>query len=224
METYPTFQPVGDAALLIRFGEQIDPLTNQRVHALAQRLEQAGVPGLGECVPGYASLLVHYDPQECVYGDLLARVKELFDTHGNVVDLQPGKVDIPVVYGGDFGPDLGFVAEHTGLSEAEVIRLHSAGDYVVYMMGFMPGFPYLGGLDRRIAAPRLPTPRSRIPAGSVGIAGDATGVYPLESPGGWRIIGRTFLNLFDPHSNRPFLLNPGEIVRFVPVKDHSDGV
>jgi KipI family sensor histidine kinase inhibitor len=211
-------QPVGDSALLVSLGERIDPAINQRVHALARRLSEAKIAGLEECVPGYATLLVHYDPSACSYPDLLSQVRRFIDQPDEIHDWQPREIEIPVVYGGENGPDLAFIAEHCGLSEAEVIRLHSSADYTVYMMGFMPGFPYLGGLDRRIAAPRLATPRSRVPAGSVGIAGEQTGVYPLESPGGWRLIGRTRFNLFDPGSENPFLLAPGDKVRFVSIQ------
>ncbi len=131
----------------------------------------------------------------------------------------PRRVEIPVCYGGEYGPDLAFVAQHNHLGEAEVIRIHSAREYPVYLMGFTPGFPYLGGMDPAIAAPRLNTPRSRIPGGSVGIAGEQTGIYPVDSPGGWRIIGRTDLRLFDITSEPPFLLAPGDVVSFMPVHD-----
>jgi KipI family sensor histidine kinase inhibitor len=222
-ENFPDLQPVGDSALLVRLGDRIDRLTNRKVHALAHRLALAGIPGLGECVPGYASLLVHYDPFVCQTQDLFMQVQGLVDQKDIDVEWQPRTIEIPVAYGGEYGPDLGFVAEHNHIRSEEVIRLHSQGAYVVYMMGFMPGFAYLGGLNPRIAAPRLATPRSRIPAGSVGIAGEQTGVYPLESPGGWRIIGQTFLNLFDPRSGSPFLLAPGDSVHFIPLQDASDG-
>ena len=128
-------------------------------------------------------------------------------------------VEIPTLYGGENGPDLSFVAEHNGLTVEEVVRIHSSRDYPVYMMGFTPGFPYLGGMDGRIAAPRLNSPRTNVPAGSVGIAGEQTGIYPMESPGGWQIIGRTETTLFDPNHEKPFLLAPGDQVRFVPVNE-----
>jgi KipI family sensor histidine kinase inhibitor len=133
------------------------------------------------------------------------------------VEETPRRVEIPVKYGGEEGPDLGFVAAHNHLSEAEVIRMHASHEYPVYLMGFTPGFPYLGGLDPAIAAPRLSAPRSLVPGGSVGIAGEQTGIYPQDSPGGWRIIGRTRLRLFDLTRDPPFLLAPGDIVVFTPV-------
>jgi len=131
---------------------------------------------------------------------------------------QARRVEIPVCYGGEWGPDLDFVARHAGLTTAEVIRRHAAAEYTVYMMGFLPGFPYLGGLDVSIAAPRLETPRRRVPAGSVGIAGEQTGIYPLASPGGWRLIGRTEVALFDLTARPPCLLAPGDQVQFIPIR------
>jgi inhibitor of KinA len=221
--------PVGDAALLVSFGERIDLEINRRVHALAQRLSQEPLDGFIESVPAYCSLLVHYDPLVVDYPAVLAWVV------GNVEPLkplitdptdhfptfqtafQPRRVEIPTVYGGEDGPDLEFVAQYHHLTPEEVIRIHSGVDYPVYMLGFTPGFAYLGGLDARIVTPRLDQPRTRIPAGSVGIAGMQTGVYPLDTPGGWRIIGRTSLRLFDPLADPPALLAPGDIVRFIPI-------
>jgi inhibitor of KinA len=209
--------PVGDAALLVRLGETIDPALNRRVHALARRLEQAALPGVEACVPAYAALMVYYDPLRLSAAGVEGWVRACL---GGVVDLPPDaprRVEIPTVYGGEFGPDLEFVAIHNHLSQAEVVRIHTGADYPVYMLGFMPGFPFLGGMSARIAAPRLDTPRTRLPAGSVGIAGSQTGIYPLESPGGWRLIGRTPLRLFDPQRRPPALLAPGDLVRFVSV-------
>lgn len=213
---FPRLQPLGDAALLVELGSGIDPDLNRRVHALAARLMAATLPGVVEIVPAYASALIHYDPLVLDFTDLEAWAIAALD--GLVAaSFPPRRVEIPVRYGGADGPDLEFVAAHAGLTPAAVIRLHSAAEYTVYMMGFQPGFPYLGGLNPAIAAPRLPTPRTRVPAGSVGIAGNQTGIYPSQSPGGWRLIGRTDLRLFDPSADPPCLLNPGDIIRFVPV-------
>jgi KipI family sensor histidine kinase inhibitor len=151
-------------------------------------------------------------PQSGVQGLLAMTSKDGF---------QPRRVEIPTIYGGEYGPDLDFVAQYHHLTPAEVIRIHSGVDYPVYMLGFIPGFAYLGGLDAAIATPRLDQPRTRIPAGSVGIAGAQTGVYPLDTPGGWRIIGRTPLRLFDPLADPPALLSPGDIVRFIPVSEEE---
>jgi KipI family sensor histidine kinase inhibitor len=216
----PRFQPAGDSALLVTFGEQIDLAANRQAHALGLAILEAQsrhlLPGLGEAVPGYVTLLVHYDPLRLNYKTVEHFVRQnLANAEGQAVE--PRQVEVPVVYGDEAGPDLAFVAEHCGLAESEVIRIHSERDYPVYMMGFTPGFPYLGGMDPAIAAPRLSSPRSRVAGGSVGIAGEQTGIYPLDSPGGWRIIGRTPLRLFDPTRESPFLLAPGDLVRFVPV-------
>lgn len=214
---WPVFDQAGDSALRVAFGDRIDPEINRRVHALAQLIQDDPIPGIGEAVPGYSVLLVHYDPlvidAEGVESWLRQRAERV------VVKLvkQPRLVEIPVIYGGAHGPDLAYVAEVNGLKPEDVIRIHSSTDYPVYMMGFTPGFPYLGGMDPAIAAPRLSTPRSLVPGGSVGIAGEQTGVYPVDSPGGWRIIGWTPLQLFDPKREPPFLLTPGDVVRFVPI-------
>lgn len=213
---FPRFQPAGDSAILVTFADQIDFTANLRVHRLIRRLVEHPIRGLGEAVPGYVTVMAAYDPLEINYSTVENLLKELLDEPDGETS-SPRRVEVLVSYGGEHGPDLEFVAMHNHLTMDEVIRLHAGRDYPVYMMGFMPGFPYLGGLDPRIAAPRLETPRSRVPAGSVGIAGEQTGIYPLDSPGGWRLIGRTALRLFDPSREPPFLLNPGDVIRFIPV-------
>ena len=218
----PSILPAGDSALLVSFDTsgRIDLEINRKAHALAAALEAANLTGpltgMGEAVPGYATLLVHYDPLALGFEQAAARVRACLSNDA-VALRDPRRLEIPVIYGGEEGPDLDFVAQHSGLSAEEVVRIHASRAYPVFLMGFTPGFPYLGGLDPAIAAPRLPTPRKRVPAGSVGIAGEQTGVYPLVSPGGWRIIGRTPLRLFDPQRDEPFLLAPGDLVRFVPL-------
>ena len=216
---FPRFQPAGEAGLLVTLGEQIDPFINRRVHALTQALAGSNLNGLGEAVPGYSTLLIHYDPLAWAYSALCERIAVfLEDANDCQQHWQPRLVEIPVVYGGPFGPDLNAVAQVHNLRPAGVVARHTARDYPVYLIGFMPGFPYLGGLDPALATPRLETPRSHVPAGSVGIAGAQTGIYPLESPGGWRIIGRTPLRLVDWQREPPFLLAPGDMVRFVPLE------
>jgi len=210
----PSIGPVGDSAVLISLGEGINPQVNRRVHALANLIYSHPVAGLGECVPSYAGLLVMYDPLRLDFPAVSRFAHELVEQIPEEGAWRPRVVEIPVIYSGEYGPDLAFVAEHAGLSPQEVIRRHVSGTYPVYMMGFTPGFPYLGGLDPSLAAPRLETPRKAVPAGSVGIAGEQTGVYPLESPGGWRIIGRTPLRLFDLGAEPPCLLAPGDEVHF----------
>ncbi|MCG0238848.1 MAG: 5-oxoprolinase subunit PxpB [Firmicutes bacterium] len=216
MQPWPKVLPCGDQAALVRLGEGVDPEVNRRVHRLAAALGQRRHPAVREVVPGYDSLLVEYDPLRLRWADLLRLIEEAAGA-GEDGEATGRVVEIPVLYGGEAGPDLPWVAEQTGLSPEEVIRRHAAGRYRVYCLGFSPGFPYLGSLDPALRVPRLPDPRPRVPAGSVGIAGDQTGIYPAETPGGWRLIGRTPLRLFDPWREEPFLLRPGDEVRFVPV-------
>jgi inhibitor of KinA len=217
MYTEPRFLLAGDSALVVEFGDEISEAVNHKVHALAYALEQNPLPGLGEAVPTYRSLLVHYDPLHLSWDDVKALVTELLGKGEEMPLPEPRGVEVPVVYGGEFGPDIEFVAEDNGLSVEEVIRLHSGVAYTIYMLGFTPGFTYLGGLPEAIATPRLPTPRKLVPAGSVGIAGSQTGIYAIATPGGWRLIGRTPATLFDPTRTPPTLLRPGDKVRFVPI-------
>jgi KipI family sensor histidine kinase inhibitor len=214
---------VGDSAILIELGSEIDADISSSVYGLAGAVTAAAIPGVIEMIPTYRSLLVSYDP-------LVARYREMEEQLGAIVsdaescddDIpEPEIIEIPVVYGGEEGPDIKTVADHAWLSVHDVIKLHSGIDYRVYMIGFAPGFPYLGGLDRRIATPRLKTPRVSVPAGSVGIAESQTGVYPNASPGGWQIIGRTNMRLFNVESSSPSLITPGSLVRFVPVDSHE---
>ena len=212
----PVFRAAGDQAVLVELGDEISPETNARVHGLAQAIEEAAVDGVVDLIPAYDSLLVQYDATVVSTADLKARIVEL--DSGRVETEGGGRlVELPVLYGGEHGPDIDRVAEHAGMPVDEVIGLHSGTGYLVYMLGFTPGFPYLGGLDERLATPRVATPRLEIPGGSVGIAESQTGVYPLTSPGGWNIIGRTPLSLFDPTREPPSLLAPGDLVRFVPL-------
>ncbi len=213
----------GEQGLIVEFGNAIAPAINARVHRLARALATLGLEGVIETVPTYRSLLVLFDPLILPRERLVSEVEALLAVP--VVEEAPGAggktVELPVLYGGEFGPDLAFVARHNGLSTEEVIAIHSSSSYLVYMLGFTPGFPYLGGMSSRLATPRLSSPRGKVSSGSVGIAGSQTGVYPLESPGGWRLIGRTPLRLFDLESGRPFLLAPGDVVRFRPVDEEE---
>ncbi len=222
--TYPRLVPAGDSAIVIELGSEIDPIVNDQVYNLVEAVEAADIEAVRELVPTYRSLLVSYDPLVSRFADVNERLAELVDRSMAEVNQEPEEiriVELPVVYGGDDGPDLESVAEHANLSVQEVIDIHSGIDYRVYMIGFAPGFPYLGGLDQRIAMPRLKTPRVNVPAGSVGIAESQTGVYPNASPGGWQLIGRTLARLFDVSSPSPSLITPGSKVRFVPVKSHD---
>lgn len=204
--------PFGDSALLVKFGDEIDLSINQRVHALDALLRASKKIGFIESVPAYATLLVNYDPLILTYAQISDWVNTEMDWAEENVFRKPRRIEVPVRYGGD---DLNFVAAHHHINAHEVINIHASRDYTVYMMGFTPGFAYMGKLDDAIATPRLETPRTRVDAGSVGIVGAQTGIYPIASPGGWRIIGRTSMRLFDLTADSPFLFSPGDLVRFV---------
>jgi KipI family sensor histidine kinase inhibitor len=213
----PRLLPVGDSALLIELGDEINPAINAQVQALALALDEYALPGLGEAVPAYRSLLWHYDPLLLSFDQVRELAEQALSQAQASAPPEPRLIEIPTCYGGQFGPDLEFVARHNGLKPKDVIHLHSSTLYPVYMLGFSPGFAYLGGLPPAIAAPRLSSPRTQVPAGSVGIAGAQTGIYPIATPGGWRLIGRTPLRLFDPQRRPPALLRPGDRVRFTPI-------
>jgi KipI family sensor histidine kinase inhibitor len=174
-------------------------------------------PEIYDLVPAYSSLLVCYDPRRASFAEIHAILQTAVNTPATNSPLAPRLIEIPTRYGGEFGPDLAFIAQHNGIAEDDVIRLHTRVVFRVYFVGFSPGFAYLGSVPDQIAAPRMETPRTRVPAGSVGIAGRQTGIYPMESPGGWRIIGRTDLSLFDPNCDPPALLRPGDRARFVQI-------
>ncbi|GAW27611.1 MULTISPECIES: 5-oxoprolinase subunit PxpB [unclassified Carboxydocella] len=208
------FLPAGDKGVVVEFGNSISKEINKKIRSLMLAIEQAELPGIMELIPTYRSLLVLYEPLAWKYGDLILQLEKIEANLGSLKLPEPQVILLPVVYGGEYGPDLNFVSEHAKLTPEEVIKIHTGTDYLIYMLGFTPGFPYLGGMDERIATPRLQTPRTKIPAGSVGIAGSQTGVYPIESPGGWQIIGRTPVKLFDPAREKPVLLQAGNYVRF----------
>lgn len=216
MNNYPRISPVGDGAFLVELGDAVDIGLNRQVHRLANAVER--ISGVVAVVPGYASLLVEYElllisPQDLQLSlESAIRVEEVPEEKND-----SRLVEIPTRYGGEFGPDLDFVAQHNNLTPAEVVELHTHTTYQVFMIGFAPGFPYLGILPDAIAAPRLETPRKSVPAGSIGIAGRQTGIYPRNSPGGWRLIGRTDVKLFDALQDPPTLLSQGDQVRFVAI-------
>jgi KipI family sensor histidine kinase inhibitor len=218
---YPRILPAGEAAFTIEFGDAVDAELNRRVHALDELLRARPIAGVLECVPTYRSLLVLYDLLTVEVDSLLTALQERLtqiplQVPGQSATPASGRlVEVPVRYGGEFGPDLPDVATHCGLDPADVIRLHTEPIYQVAMLGFAPGFAYLLNLPASLATPRLATPRLHVPAGSVGIAGTQTGVYALGTPGGWRIIGRTSLRLFDAARGDPFLVRAGDRVRFV---------
>jgi KipI family sensor histidine kinase inhibitor len=213
---------LGDAALLLRFGDGIDATLNQRVHACAAAL-RAQAPGwLIDLTPAYACLALHVDVAlvggDDALGSARAWIAQWLDvTRFEARDADSRTVEIPIVYGGEYGPDLAAVAAHAGIAVGDAIARHTAAHYTVAMLGFAPGFPYLLGLDPSLAMPRIDTPRTRVAAGSVGVGGAQTGIYPQAGPGGWRLIGRTPLRLFDAGRNSPSLLQAGDRVRFVAI-------
>lgn len=214
------FLPCGDQAVTVEWGSTIDEHINRQVHAFARKVEALSHPAITEVVPTYRSATVHYRPEVFSYEELNQLLAPLAQGSAEEAEEFP-VVEIPVCYGGEYGPDLEEVAQHCSLTPEEVIARHTAPTYRIYMLGFTPGFPYLGGMDPSIAAPRRKEPRIQIPAGSVGIAGEQTGVYPIVSPGGWQLIGRTPLRLFDPQREQPILLSAGAGIRFVPIDEET---
>jgi len=207
----------GDTGLIVEFGEGIDPDVNARVRSVAAAVKKTPPDGVIEIIPTYRSLLMIYDPLTTLPKKLIRFIEQV-DTTVSDDDAGPFRlVEIPVCYGGEFGPDMETVAKTAGLDAEEVIRLHSKPDYLIYMVGFTPGFPFLGGLDEKLFTHRLKTPRMNVPEGSVGIANNQTGIYPIASPGGWQLIGRTPLTLFAPWRKNPFLYQAGDKIRFISI-------
>ena len=218
----PTISPVGDCAISIDFGQVIDPKINRQIRQVIEQIKVLQLDGIIELVPTYCALLVQYDAMVYTYSDICKILEptlqeSVMDSANELVTI----VEIPTVYGGEFGPDLDFVASYNHISEDEVVSIHSGTDYLVYMLGFIPGFTYLGGMDPRIATPRLSSPRTLIPAGSVGIAGEQTGTYPSDSPGGWQIIGRTPVTMYDMSKKQAALLQAGDYVRYVSIDENE---
>lgn len=229
-------KPLGDSAVLVQLGTEINPEVHHKVKALTDYLESHTFNGFIECVPAFTSVTVFYNPllihrtykkeNKCFsrleqnispYKIVCSIIKEIIMSLEVTKETNQRIVEIPVCYGGEFGPDLEEVAKYNNLLTSEVIDIHSNAEYLVYMIGFAPGFPYLGGMSEKIMTPRRNSPRVSIPAGSVGIAGTQTGVYPISTPGGWQLIGRTPIELFCPTTNPPSLLQSGDIVKFVSI-------
>ena len=210
------FLPAGDTAVIVEFGDRIDRVVSDRVLRLSALVRAANLPGVVETVPTFRSLMVHYDPLATTSAELNAAVEKLLDSSRG--EAKPVKLwRIPACYAASHAPDLAEVAQRTGLSAAEVVRLHSGTRFHIYMIGFVPGFPYMGDLPEPLVLPRRADPRIRVPAGSIAIATNMTAIYPLESPGGWHLIGATPIRLFDLRRPRPALLSPGDAVRFEPI-------
>ena len=204
----------GDSSVCVEFGNEISPDINRKIRAFKIAVEKSGIPGIVETVPTYRSLLVHYKPEVIGYKAITEKFKSLMGTLDNIEIPPPTVIEIPVLYGGEMGPDIENVASHNGKTVEEVIKIHTSQEYLIYMIGFVAGYPYLGGMSKEIATPRLKEPRVKIDGGSVGIAGEQTGIYPLDSPGGWQLIGRTPFKLYDAEREKPVLLEAGQYIKF----------
>jgi inhibitor of KinA len=213
----PDFTIASDSSLLVSFGDAISLEASRSVVALTRALNAEPAPGVRNLHPAYTTLLIVFDPLEADHDDVRAVVAERVRDLSHAPPLEPRTVTVPVCYGGEFGPDLEGLAQLRGLTPDRVIELHASAEYIAYFIGFVPGFAYLGGLPPELAAPRLSAPRAKVPAGSVGIAGNQTGVYPFETPGGWRLIGRTPAAMFQPGRDPMSLIAMGDRVRFMPV-------
>ncbi len=209
----------GDCGILIEFGNAILPEISAKVRAMTLAIETSKISAIVAFTPTYRSILLQYDPLKMRYAALLEVLQKL-ETELTEMQLPAPRIfEVPTCYGGSFGPDLDFVCEHTALNAEEVIAIHTAHPYLVYMLGFTPGFSYLGGMDERIATPRLKTPRAKIPGGSVGIAAKQTGIYSIDSPGGWQLIGKTPILLYDPYRMPPILHGAGDYIKFVRIDE-----
>lgn len=214
---YPRILAAGDCSIVVEFGNEISDEINERITGFYQGVKSNRIAGVTEAIPTFRSVLLNYDPRIISYKQLVSEVTSRLanvKTHGRGAKRI---VEIPVCYGGEYGPDLSFVAEHAGLSEQEVIDIHTSKEYLIYMLGFQPGFPYLGGLDPRLFTPRLTSPRVQIPAGSVGIGGEQTGLYPVASPAGWQIIGTTPVKAYNPYRNPTIPYEAGDYIHFYPI-------
>ncbi|HDR4518217.1 5-oxoprolinase subunit PxpB [Bacillus cereus] len=220
------FSALGDQAIIVTFGEEIGMDVYEKVQRLFQALQQHPFTGMIECVPSFTSLAIYYNLYEVWKGNnrkirpydyVCQYIARMLDTYKEELKRDVKHISIPVCYGGEYGPDLEEVAHYHGLQVEDVIRIHSETTYFVYMLGFTPGFPYLGGLSEELETPRKEIPRLQISPGSVGIGGNQTGIYPLETPGGWNIIGRTPISLFNPEEETPTFIQSGMYLRFIPI-------
>lgn len=219
------FLTAGDSAIVMEFGNTIEKEINAKISAVVENLKEKKIDGILDILPTYRSILINYDPVKISYSEMVEILKGLSNSNKDNKSDEVRLIEIPTLYGKEYGPDIEFVAENANLSVDEVIKIHSGRDYLVYMMGFMPGFTYLGGLDERIATPRLKSPRLKIEPGSVGIAANQTGMYPLESPGGWQLIGRTPLKLYDDTKEPPVFIQAGDYIRYITItKEEYDKI
>ena len=221
MSLYPEmlFLLMGDRGLLLEFGDEISPEINRKVRRMALSIQAKAVPGVVETVPTYRSLLVLYDPLFIPLEELKRRLKEIEGELQQLPLPEPKLTRIPVLYGGEYGPDLKYVADYHRSTAEEIVRFHCSRPYLIYLIGFMPGFPYMGELPEALVTPRLKTPRLVVPMGSVAIAQKQTGIYPMDSPGGWQILGRTPVRMFDAEKEPPAYLRMGDLVQFYPITE-----
>lgn len=211
----------GDCTVCVEFGNEISPEINRKIRAFKIALEKAEIDGIVETIPTYRSLSVVYRPEAIRFRELTGKLQEVMGSMDRVEIPPPSVIQIPVLYGNEMGPDLETVASYNNKTVDEVIKIHTSGEYLIYMLGFIAGFPYLGGMSKEIATPRLKSPRVKIEGGSVGIAGEQTGIYPVASPGGWQLIGRTPLKLYDASREKPVLLEAGQYIKFCSVTEEE---
>lgn len=221
MYTETKYLIAGDKAVTIEYGNEISEDISSKVRAMMVALESNKIEGIIEVVPTYRSLMIHYDALIIGYDNLVKKLKLLESNLKDISLPEPEVMEIPTLYGRENGLDIENVAHHNKITVEEVIEIHSSKEYLIYMLGFTPGFPYLGGMDERIATPRLKAPRTKINKGAVGIAGSQTGIYPIDSPGGWQLIGRTPLKLYEPNREVPILLKAGNYIKFVPISENQ---
>lgn len=204
----------GDSAVTIEFGNEINSEINNKIRVFNELIKSSNIPGITETVPTFRSLLIYYNPSKIYFNELKEKIEKLTQDIDLKKESKKRIIEIPVCYGGVFGEDLEFVAEHSKMSINEVIKMHTSKEYLIYMLGFLPGFAYLGGLNEKLFTPRLKNPRTRIEAGSVGIGGEQTGIYPVASPGGWRLIGTTPVKTYDANREKPILYQAGDYIKF----------
>jgi len=211
----------GDSSLLIEFGKEISPEINKKITSVVRLLKGQQIAGIIDMIPSFCALLINYDPRVIDYEHMKQRIEKMMQLDVKASEALTQIFEIPVCYGGEYGADIEEIARLANMTQEEVIQVHSSKDYLIYMLGFMPGFSYLGGLDERIHTPRLENPRRKISAGSVGIGGSQTGIYPLDSPGGWQLLGRTPVKTYDANREQPILFEAGDYIRFIPVVEEE---
>ncbi|MTI70454.1 MAG: 5-oxoprolinase subunit PxpB [Firmicutes bacterium] len=215
------YLPSGDSSLIIEVGNEISENINKKIRDLVYCINKAKIKGIVELIPTYSTILISYDPIKISFNGLVEKLKEVEKNMKEIKLPEALVIHIPTLYGGEYGKDIQYVSKHNNITAKEVIKIHSEAKYLVYMLGFTPGFPYLGGMSEKISTPRLKTPREKIPAGSVGIAGSQTGIYPIDSPGGWRLIGRTPIKLFNLDREKEVLLKAGDYLKFYPIDEEE---